>query len=477
MKLVKLVQAAQSFRIAVIAVLVLGSLVILSFAACWNALQVSVAVQQQVVEYGRLYQVRQTLLLLDEAETSQRGYVLTGNAEFLRPYNSARIKIVDELKTLKSLTSDQPPAIKAQYNQLIILANKRMTKAKQVIEIRRAQGFTPAQQIVASGEGRIIMDNARATVGKIEAYQQARIQERIKTASRSTTSAIVLGFLISITGLVIAPIGFRFGVKVLAEERRLIEELSRSNRNLQRLHREGEEFNRVVSHDLQAPIRSIALYISRAMPAMPEDFQKTKEFVYVQRALDSAQRMKVLLDELMVLFGIKAGESQHQLIQLDLALGAALENLAERIAKTRCRILRPEPLPLVRGNQSQLTQVFQNLIGNAIKFQSPGTIPVIEIRARLVMQEDQKFWAISITDNGIGFDPDYGEQIFQPFKRLHPASEYEGSGVGLAVCRKVVELHGGSIWAFPRIDSPGSVFTFSIPGSGPTSCKLPAPEV
>lgn len=470
----KIIQALKNSRIAVAAAVVSGSLIILSFAACWNALQLSVAVRGQVLEYSRLYQVHRVLILLDEAEAGQRGYVLTGNTTFLNPYNATVKKMPDELQTLKSLIGDQPPFIKSQYNQLIILADRRLTKAKRVVDVRRTQGFDAAQAIIASGEGQQIMNQVRVTAQKIEAYQQNKIQAQIVASRNAVRNAILLGIVIVVIGLVITPIGLRLCIKLLVEERRLIEELKRSNRNFQRLHREGEEFNRVVSHDLQAPIRSIALYLSKAMPGMPPEFKTTNEFVYVNRALEAAQRMKALLDELMVLFGIKAGESQQHLIQLDLALQAALDNLTERIVATRCRVIRPEPLPLVRGNKAQLTQVFQNLIGNAIKFQSPGTTPAIEVRARLVKQDEQKFWAISVTDNGIGFDPDYGEQIFQPFKRLHPSSEYEGSGIGLAVCRKVVELHGGSIWASPRFDGPGSVFTFSLPGSGSNALTQPS---
>jgi len=218
-----------------------------------------------------------------------------------------------------------------------------------------------------------------------------------------------------------------------------------------------EQFAHSASHDLREPLRSIAIY--------SELLAKNYEPVLDQRGQDflaliqsSAKRMDVLLDDLLsYAHASSIPEEPLAPVHALRPLEAALENLSGAIRESDAQISIAE-MPCVRVHESHLSQIFQNLIGNAIKYRKEDDRLQIEVSARLVERQ----WVFSVADNGIGVPPEYKETVFGIFKRLHTNSKYAGTGMGLAICKRIVERYGGRIWVESEPGS-GSTFFFSVP--------------
>jgi PAS domain S-box-containing protein len=238
----------------------------------------------------------------------------------------------------------------------------------------------------------------------------------------------------------------------VTETKRLHQELARSNADL-------EQFSYAVSHDLQEPLRMISSYIAllkrRYGAQLDADAQE-----FIAFAVDGAQRMSRMITDLLDYSRVHRQGQDFSPVDLDQTLRDSLANLAATIETTAAQI-SVAPLPTVSGDSSQLMRVFQNLIGNALKYRQEGIAPDIAISA----QARDGAWIISVADNGIGIDPADTGRLFQVFQRLHPRGAYEGSGIGLALCRRIVERHGGRIWVDSAGTGQGSVFHISLPSA------------
>jgi NO-binding membrane sensor protein with MHYT domain/signal transduction histidine kinase len=226
------------------------------------------------------------------------------------------------------------------------------------------------------------------------------------------------------------------------------EELARSNADL-------EQFAYVASHDLQEPLRMVASYtqlLARRyrgkLDADADDF--------IGFAVDGATRMQALIQDLLSFSRVTTKGRSLQFIDAKAACDSACVNLQRSIEKSAA-VVSVAPLPSVLADAGQLTQLFQNLIGNAIKYRNDRE-PKIHVAAK----PTGATWTFSVQDNGIGIDPQYWDRIFQMFQRLHTREEYSGTGIGLAICRKIVERHGGKIWVESQLGH-GSTFLFTIP--------------
>jgi signal transduction histidine kinase len=236
--------------------------------------------------------------------------------------------------------------------------------------------------------------------------------------------------------------------QVLAERSR---ELARSNAELERMAY-------IASHDLQEPLRMVASYVQllerRYMGQLDADAHE-----FIGFAVDGARRMQALIDDLLTISRVDTKGRPLQRVELGEALDAALRSLRIAIDERDAKV-QAGPLPAVLGDAAQLTQVFQNLLSNAVKF-CQASAPLVEISAR----RDGAQWRICVRDNGIGVPEEHRERIFGMFQRLHGRREYAGTGIGLAICQKIVERHGGSI----RVEAAqggGSVFIFTLQAAG-----------
>ncbi len=236
------------------------------------------------------------------------------------------------------------------------------------------------------------------------------------------------------------------------------DELARLARDLELSNAELKKFAYVASHDLQEPLNQVANYVQLLEMRYTEELDEdAKEFITF--AVEGVSLMQTLIDDVLAYSKVDMQAVEFNTIDANLALEKALANLKGRIQESQA-IITVDPLPIVMADKTQLMQLFQNLIGNAIKFRGKAT-PTIHIAA----QRQEEEWLFSVTDNGIGIDPRFSERIFVIFQRLHTRDEYPGTGMGLAICKKIIECHRGRIWVESQLGK-GAVFCFTIPLGG-----------
>lgn len=229
-------------------------------------------------------------------------------------------------------------------------------------------------------------------------------------------------------------------------------------RELARAHTDLEQFAYVASHDLQEPLRMVSAYTQllaeRYRGQLDDQADK-----YIAYAVDGAARMQSLIRDLLAFSRVGRQETLVTSTVCNEIVEEALENLRAAILESGAVITWGQ-LPLLTGNGPQLQQVFRNLIGNAVKFRGPQT-PLIHISAQ--KQADE--WIFSVADNGIGISAEHAESVFIIFNRLHTRTEYPGNGIGLPICKRIIERHGGKIQALPH-EGGGSILRFSLPVGG-----------
>ncbi|HTA14698.1 MAG TPA: ATP-binding protein, partial [Solirubrobacteraceae bacterium] len=224
---------------------------------------------------------------------------------------------------------------------------------------------------------------------------------------------------------------------------------------LRRSNAELEQFAYVASHDLQEPLRKIASFCQALQTRYHGQLDERAD-QYIDFAVDGAKRMQVLINDLLAFSRAGRSGREHEPVDLGGVLSAVRSALADTLESAGA-VLEADGLPTIRGDRSQLTSLFQNLVSNSVKFRGEEQ-PVVRIAA----VRDGEQWQLSVSDNGIGIDPEYAERIFLIFQRLHSRETYDGSGIGLALCRKIVEYHGGRIWLDTDY-SGGTRFRFTLP--------------
>ena len=239
--------------------------------------------------------------------------------------------------------------------------------------------------------------------------------------------------------------------------------MKRSNENLQ-------QFAYIASHDLQEPLRKIQSFGD----VLKEQYQTSlgDGIMYLDRMQQSAGRMSTLIKDLLNYSRISTGQELRELVSLPVILDTVLSDL-ELVIRDTGAVVRIDPLPAIRGDASQLRQLFQNLLTNALKFRVTDVAPVIYVRTEVISADVIRepifptrpatfYYRIEVIDNGIGFDDRHVNRIFQLFQRLHGRNEYSGTGIGLAICEKVVANHGGAITASSQ-PGHGAVFRIYLP--------------
>jgi len=235
-------------------------------------------------------------------------------------------------------------------------------------------------------------------------------------------------------------------------------DLERTTTNLRRSNQDLEQFAHVASHDLKEPLRMVTGFMG-LLKERYRDRLDAQAGEFIEFAVGGATRMQRLIDDLLAYARVGRNTAVES-VDAGVALDAALQNLRAALDESGARIVR-EPLPAVKANAVELAQVFQNLIGNALKFRTPDVTPEVRVAAAKVKADDT-VWLFSVRDNGIGIDPACRHKLFEVFQRLHTREEYAGTGVGLAICKKAVERLGGKIWVESE-PGHGATFFFTLP--------------
>ncbi len=272
-----------------------------------------------------------------------------------------------------------------------------------------------------------------------------------------------------------SPVKFAGSIRDVTEQRSIEENLKNKMIRLNQTNRELEEFAYVASHDMQEPLRKITTFSDR-LNEKYHDVLSGDGALYLSRIIASAENMRSLINDLLEFSRVSTTNLPFELTDLNNIVRQVKTDL-ELIIEETGSVISTQPLPAVEAIPSQIKQLFTNIINNGIKFRKPGLNPVIDITVSTLVEPGQlqlelapgtTYYKIQITDNGIGFDEEYATRIFQVFQRLHGKSEYPGSGIGLAICKKITEYHKGIIYA-ENLPGKGARFVFILPENQPNN--------
>jgi signal transduction histidine kinase len=439
---------------------------------------------------------------LVDQETGVRGYVLGADEDVLNPYTAGVATQKDAQKQLSGRLRDLP-TVAADLEQVTARAEEWRERYAQptIAEINRTGEPGPGTSVA---EGKQYFDEVRQELDDLQGdLNTARLRatgtlDSTATAVNVALVAIAVAFALIVAGLAIGlrlsairPISRlaeevrivargdfyhpvqqsgprevrELGVDVNLMRERILQELSalkeahaeldQRTSDLERSNTELEQFAYVASHDLQEPLRKVASFCQLLERRYKRQLDERAD-QYIAFAVDGAKRMQILINDLLAFSRVGRIVREPVVVSCDAVLEQALANLSYSIEHTGA-VVDADPLPQVSAEVPLLTTVFQNLISNALKFR--GEAPP---HVRVTVRRESEFWEFAIADNGIGIDEEYAERIFVIFQRLHNKADYPGTGIGLAMCRKIVEYHGGRIWLDTTGES-GSRFCFTLP--------------
>jgi signal transduction histidine kinase len=436
-------------------------------------------------------------------ETGVRGYALSSDRAFLPPYRRGRREENRALARLGGLGR----------NEDLAQLRTDVARARAAAAAWRTEYAAPTLRAVAAlrlapdpGEGRRRFDAVRATIADMQSHLTTLRGQARRDLDRAADVVLVLflaaGALLLITVLaaalalrstIVAPLARLAGdvrrvaggdftlalkpsgpreiaslgrdvegmrVRIVSEVTALRDAeaaLSRQAGDLERSNRELEQFAYVASHDLQEPLRKVASF-TQMLQRRYEGQLDERADRYIEFAVDGAKRMQALINDLLAFSRVGRVTNPHGRVDTGALVAQAAANLSTLVDAADA-VVEAGTLPEVDGDAALLSVVFQNLIANAVKFRAPDRAPRVRIEADQVDGD----WRFAVTDNGIGVEPEYAERIFVIFQRLHTRTAYEGTGIGLAMCRKIIEYHGGRIWLGDAPADGGSRFYFTLP--------------
>jgi signal transduction histidine kinase len=456
---------------------------------------------------------RDLVAAMVDQETGVRGFTLTATDSFLDPYTQGRRLADESVARLRSLLHDAPELerILAESERRAVVWQTEFAEP----EIARVRLFGARESTPELLEvGRQRFDDVRSTLDELEVELAASRAIARDDLDRATT--ILIGALSALVGVVlvvgvVAWIAFRrwtieplerlaagarivasgdirhqlepagppeiarLGHDVEAMRRRIADEvaeleaaqaaLDEHARELVRSNRDLEQFAYVASHDLQEPLRKVTSFCQLLQRRYADQLDERAN-QYIEFAVDGARRMQILINDLLAFS--RVGRTTETFVDVDTKSIAerAIADLDVAITEAGARV-EYDGLPVVSGDPTLLVLLFRNLIGNAVKFRDTEP-PLIEIEA----QRDDAGWRFVFADNGIGIEPAYAEKVFVIFQRLHSRDQYEGTGIGLALAKKIVEFHGGDIW-LDTTRTRGTAICFTIPDRRTTVLRSP----
>lgn len=439
--------------------LAMGVLLVISLFAY----QSSVEVNRNQEKIMRSYQVKADLYFLFnrliESKASLVDYLLTDRGEALMRYEDSEQALQKAIAKLEQ--SPQSTAQQAQKLSDLLWATRAATYSLEdamMIDATTDEGeYTLQKKIKASS---VLLRSVKSIVSEMVISEDQYIRElrlqHIRNSSLSPFSSFLL-ILFALLALVL----FYYQIN------ENFQYLKRANRELELRNQELSSFNHVTSHDLQEPLRKIEMFISRLVD---KDGDKLSEQgkQYLEKINFSAGNMRKLIQDLLLFSQLDLVKNQIERISLDAQLRNSIAELEEDIAEKNGVVNIRTELPEMEGISFQIGQLFTNLLCNALKYSKKDTSPIIEIDYDLYEPKadeknrltEKQYHRITIADNGIGFSAEYTDKIFEVFERLHSKNEYTGSGIGLAICKKIMENHGGAISSESSVGKGSSFYLY-----------------
>ncbi|MFC3501503.1 ATP-binding protein [Micromonospora krabiensis] len=503
-----------SLRQRVVALLAVAGVLLIGLAAAEAAVAARnrTHVDALLNRTGPLRVQAQELLnaLLDQ-ETAVRGFAVSGKRDDLAPYEAGLAQERDRVASMRRLLADYPQ-VEAELRQVEERAERwRQAVAVPVITTTEQRG-TAAGQALVTDQARQEFDAVRAAVDDLQAEILSARQENARNVQRTGNMLVVLlvaaalvvviagvVLLLSLDRMVVRPVtalagqvrevadgdyqhpiagagppefmGLADDVEAmrrkiaadLAEVREARERIEWVNGQLQkqaeeltRSNRDLEQFAYVASHDLQEPLRKVASFCQLLQRRYAGQLDERAD-QYIAFAVDGAQRMQRLINDLLAFSRIGRLTAGFTEVDLNKVMGD-VANQTEAALQYADAELTWSALPVIRGEEPLLTNLLANLVSNSIKFRRPDVPPKVHISARLVDAE----WEITCQDNGIGIEPEFADKIFVIFQRLHSKDAYPGTGIGLAIVKKIVEYHGGRVWVDTDVPE-GTAIRFTLP--------------
>ena len=424
-------------------------------------------------------------------ESGQRGFLLADRERYLVDYEKTLDKVNNiieqvEANAIRSDFTEQ----EVRLQQLVDLSKAKLSELIETVELTRQGRKDEAIAIFQSDVGLELyreFENVFADiVGQEYELQQQHIDSLLKLRSDSVTNLIISSLT---TGLLVISIFvlLRMNIRETIRHRRELqqhnlvlesrvkertvelqvfaEELSRSNREL-------EDFAFVASHDLQEPLRKIRAFGNRISTGYGDALDERGQD-FLRRMLNAAERMSMLISDLLSFSRVTTRGKDFEETDLNEIVRSVLEDLEITIEESQANI-EIDTLPVMKADASQMNQLFLNLLSNALKFTKPDQPPHITLGYEAIDDNEAEtlhllpglsWFKLTLQDNGIGFEQTFAEKIFAPFQRLHGRSEYKGTGIGLAVCRRIIERHNGTIEAFSE-PGQGAKFELFLPEDG-----------
>lgn len=464
--------AAIGFALAIIVLLITG------WIASSNVMRISRNDLLVIHTHEVLDEIRDVLASLAAAESSQRSYLISGDKSYLNPYQQSAAVAQSHLARIKAATVDNPIQ-QERLRELQALVAARLISLRDGVLIRDREGVEGAARYVLAGKGRREMERIRSLLDAMKGTEMGLLKIRDKESSVSYHAALVTQWITTVLGLGLVAAGYWLTARELETRRRGVEALNRANdelearveertadleqanESLHRSNRELEQFASVASHDLQEPLRKIQAFGDRLQTRCADQLGDQGRD-YLSRMLNSATRMRSLIDSLLSFSRVTTKAQPFVPVDLALTTSEVVSDLEDRIEKAGGSV-EVGDLPTIDADPLQMRQLMQNLIGNGLKFARPGEAPAVRVSSEVLPPPEGDgeipCCQLRVSDNGIGFEEVYLDRIFELFQRLHSRQEYEGTGMGLAICRKIVERHGGSITAK---SAPGAGATFLV---------------
>jgi signal transduction histidine kinase len=433
-----------SWRTFVAFCVVLSILVGLGVYAYLNSLKLIDSSRQVLHTDEVLFHSQQVLSAMVDMETSQRGYTITGDSAFLDPYNQSVLSIHNQIDELVELTSNSPEQVKRiNHTKELILA--KMEFSKEAI-LERNNSFEQSREFIKGMRGKILMDSIRKSIASIQRIEKENLLERERMTERRIndfrfTQITLLTITIIVLLGVFISVNFNLSVRIAAEKKAT------------ELNKELEAFTYSVSHDLRAPLRSVDGYSK----ILKEDYSNLldEEGARVINVIQgNARRMGNLIDDLLEFSRVGRKEMSRSTVNMEEIVYAIVREM-EGAGNIEFKISQ---IHSSQVDVNMIRQVWINLISNAVKYSSQKSNVKIEISSSITEKE---VW-YSVKDNGVGFDMQYVHKLFNVFQRLHKIQEFEGTGVGLAIVKRIINRHGGNVYAEGRINE-GAIFHFTIP--------------